>query len=254
MADAIRLILLGSVASIPNATQDNIFMVLDAGDAAWLIDCAGSPLAKLARAGLDWQKLRGLVVTHAHPDHVYGVPILLMNLWLLGRRQPFTIYGHRRSLTVIQEMMALFEWQDWHNLFEVDLIKIKLLPDTVVIDLDQLRITASPVEHSAPNVGLRLVNKRTGGVVVYSSDTERCEAVVRLARGADILIHEATGQYPGHASGADAAQVALEAGARRLVLVHYPPSADLARATLEEAQAVFGPAVGLGRDFDVFEL
>lgn len=254
MPDApMRLVLLGSVASVPDETHDNIYMALDAPQAAWLIDCAGSPLARLRRAGIEWDRLAGLIVTHAHADHIYGVPILLQGLWLAGRREPFTIYGHGPALSVIRRLMALFNWEGWTDSHPVDFVEIALRPAEPVIDTPQLEILATPVEHSAANIGLRLRNKGTGGVVAYSSDTEPGEHVVRLARQADILIHEATGAHPGHSSGADAGRDGREAGAGRLVLVHYPSETETAAAALRQAQAIFGPAVELGQDFNVYE-
>ena len=65
--------------------------------------------------------------------------------------------------------------------------------------------------------------------------------------GADVLVHEATGDGPGHSSAAGAARVAREAGVGRLVLVHLGPQPDGGEALLAEARAVF-PATELGHD------
>jgi ribonuclease Z len=90
--------------------------------------------------------------------------------------------------------------------------------------------------------------RRRGRLVVFTGDTRPCAAVVDAAAGADLLIHEATfaeeekerARETGHSTAREAAQVALAAGARRLVLNHvsarYSVSAEeLAR----EAREVF---------------
>jgi ribonuclease Z len=248
----VRLIPLGT-AAIAEPTHDNVYMLLDSGHLKILIDCGGSPSSRLMQAGLNFTDLDGLIVTHHHPDHIYGVPVLLMNLWLLGRRGAFPIYGPRKTLQIIQKMLDLYEWDTWPDFLQVDFREIPLVPDTPVISDKIVSIVAYPVVHAIPAIGLRMTNQQTGKVLVYTSDTMRDPGVVHLARDADILIHEATGEYYGHSTGADAARDALEANAKRLVLIHYPSVRGDPDAVLAEAKTIFRGPVELAEDFKVYE-
>jgi ribonuclease Z len=97
---------------------------------------------------------------------------------------------------------------------------------------------------------------REGRRLVYTGDTRPHLSVIEASRGADLLVHEATfggdemerAQETGHSTAAEAARVALEAGARRLVLTHISPrySRDAAEL-LAEARSVF-PETVIARD------
>jgi ribonuclease Z len=89
---------------------------------------------------------------------------------------------------------------------------------------------------------------RPGRKVVVTGDCLPCEATVELARGADVLVHDATfgsefadaNKY-GHSTAAQAAFIAQRAGARRLVLTHFSARYRDVAPLLAEARAVFGP-------------
>jgi len=76
--------------------------------------------------------------------------------------------------------------------------------------------------------------------------------VLQLAARADLLIHEAAGKGPGHTSASQAGEIAAEAKAKRLVLIHYPGEEDTSQL-VPEAAAAFGGPVTLAEDFMVFE-
>jgi len=100
---------------------------------------------------------------------------------------------------------------------------------------------------------LRFQNRTNGRSIVYSADTEPCTALLRLATGADLLIHEATGEYEGHSSPAQAAEVARLAGVGQLALIHYPVH-GLDLEAWRAAAAGFAGPVRLARDGDRYVL
>jgi len=82
------------------------------------------------------------------------------------------------------------------------------------------------------------VEAASGAIAAYSADTAQVDTVVDLARGATVLVHEATGHLPGvHASAEEAAETARDAAVERLVLVHIPPGCT--DDDLVDARAVF---------------
>src|SRR3989449_8522573 len=94
-----------------------------------------------------------------------------------------------------------------------------------------------------------------------SSDTEPCDAVVALARGADTLIHEATfpdrdrGRFGVHSTAGEAGAVAARAGVRRLILAHIEADYhDELPAMADEARRRFGGVVEIAQEFVPYPL
>lgn len=104
--------------------------------------------------------------------------------------------------------------------------------------------------------------KRRGLVVAYCTDTVKCEGAVRLARNADLLVHESTFASDrkeeaferGHSTSVDAAEVSVEANAARLLLTHFSPRYDDLQPLLDEARAVRPEGVELAVELQAVEL
>lgn len=255
-----ELIVLGSAASVPDALHDTVSLALRGPDWAILIDCGGSPLHKLSRFGVELEEIQAVILTHRHADHIYGMPILVQGLWLSGREAPLPIYGARQALDQARGLLEPFDLAEREGMFRLEWHPVPLREGRQVLTVDGIQITAAPVVHAdTDTLALRFENrstKRAHGLprtIVYSADTEPCQAMARLALGADLLIHEATGELPGHSSPADAARVAREAGAAELALIHYPVRGVNLEAWRQQAADFYGP-VTLASDGDVYPL
>ncbi len=250
-----KLIILGSASAVPDAEHENTHMVLQGADSLLMIDCTGRPLVDLKKVGIGVEGVTDLILTHFHPDHVGSVPNLLMSAWLVGRKGPLRIYGLHHCLQRIEDLMMAFHWDEWPGFFPVAFHHLPEREGILVLDNKDFHITASPVRHYVPTIGLRIVVKETGFVFAYSSDTVPCPETVRLSQGVDLLIHEATGDEPlGHSSAAQAGAIAQEAGAKKLGLIHYNVwNADPSHL-VPEAHSTFDGPVFLCSDFMTIDL
>ena len=246
MAD---LIILGSSNAISDEEHENTHMVLVGASRVALIDAVGNPVPRLAKAGIPFESLTDVVLTHFHPDHVSGVPLLLMDMWLRGRRKPLDIYGIHHTMARVENMMNLYGWQSWPNFFPVAFHYLPAEEKTPVLDCEDFAIYSSPVHHLIPTIGLRVDFKKSGKAMAYSCDTEPCEEVVRLAEGADVLIHEAAGALKGHSSAAQAAEIARKAEVGALYLIHYPTGKYRQENLVEDARTQFQGEIALAEDF-----
>lgn len=221
-----HFVFLGTSGAIPSLSRDTTALAFVGDDATILVDCGGSPLQKLLAAGVDPLSLTHVVITHTHPDHAYGLPSLIQNLLLLKRTTVLGLYCRAEHAATLDRLLDLFGL--WKRLtFPLEIHGVEPREGEEVLRTASLVITGSPNAHGAmPNLALRVDLPKKKTAVVYSSDTEPCEAVVRLALGAHTLIHEATfperdrGKFGAHSTAADAGRIAAQAGVQRLILTH----------------------------------
>lgn len=243
-----RLIFLGTSNAVASLQRENTHMALVSEARTILVDCASNPILRFQRAGLDVHAITDLVLTHFHPDHVSGAPLLLMDLWLMGHQRPLNVYGFAHTLDRIEALMDAYAWKEWPNFFPVNFHRIPKEEMAEVMNGGDVRILSSPAQHYIPNMALRFELKCSKKVVVYSCDTEPCGPVARLAAGVDVLIHEATGAFFGHSSAMQAAEIANQAGVKELCLIHYPAEKKPEDLMIEARQAFSGP-VKVAEDF-----
>jgi ribonuclease Z len=244
-----KVIILGSSNAIPTKDHENTHMVVVGEDRMVLVDCVSNPILRLEKAGLDFNNLTDLVLTHFHPDHVSGVPLLLMDMWLMGRHKPLNIYGLHHTLDRMEDLMGFYSWAEWPDFFPVAFYRLPAQEMTMVIDCPDFRLYSSPVHHLLPTIGLRFEFNHTQRTMAYSCDTEPCAQVVRLAEGVDTLIHEAAGPTIGHSSAAQAGEIASQAEVGKLYLIHYPTGKFADGDLVEEARLRYQGDVQLAEDF-----
>jgi ribonuclease Z len=216
-----QIIILGSGHAVPDLEHENTHLLIEQGARGVLVDCASNPVIQLKKAGVELDHISDFILTHFHPDHVSGAPLLLMSMWLLGRKKTLRLYGLKTTMQSLRMLMDLYDWGNWPNFFPVEFIEVADREMSPVIETADLKIYASPVRHLIPTMGLRVEFLPEGKTLAYSCDTEPCAQVVRLAAGADILLHEATGASKGHSSALQALDIFSEAGAKKLYLIHY---------------------------------
>lgn len=248
-----QIVILGSAAAVNDAQHDYThFLLQGEEDTPILVDAGSNPLGKIKNLGVDDESLQDVILTHFHPDHVAGIPNMMMMMWLLGRKAPLRIYGLHHCLNRIEDTMEAYGWQEWPNFFPISFQRISQRNDAALLENKDFRIRAFPVRHyDVPTIGMRVENKHNGRVLAYSCDTMYFPGLLEIAADADILIHEAAGDDGfGHSSARQAGEVAQQAGAKALYLIHYQVwNADPA-PLVDEAAAKFDGPVYLCKDYD----
>ena len=243
---------LGSGAAYSDGSRTTTMLALEGPAGVVVVDCGGDVVQRLLAHGLDPLRVTNLIITHEHADHVGGLPLMVERLWLAGRRDPLPVVGIEPAVAQAVRLHDAFDTGDWPGYAGIAPRVVPHAAGALVLRDADWRITATPGTHSVPVIGLR-IEAASGAVVAYSCDTAYDPAIVALARGADLLLHEAAGEAAFHTSPAQAAQVAAEAGAQRLVLVHLPADFDTHSAEVALARARFA-GIEIGYDGAVYEL
>jgi ribonuclease BN (tRNA processing enzyme) len=228
--------ILGSGGFIPTGRRETSSLLLLPGDdeTAVVID-AGTGIRRLVTHPelLEGRSSIEIVLTHFHIDHICGLAYLTE---LVGEHQ-ITVRGPGAALYGTTTFAIL------GRIFTQPLMPVGLLELGVEVR------DISPGEHEVGGLALRAARQdrhtdptlgiRVGDALAWCTDTEADASTIELARGVRVLAHDAWGPpaAPGHATPAEAAQVARDADVGSLVLIHVPPTAD--EAVLEaEASAI----------------
>jgi ribonuclease BN (tRNA processing enzyme) len=255
----------------PKKTRAACSQIVVVGDRGYVIDCGNGVARQMRLAGV-FDTLRHIFITHHHSDHNADLGNLILLEWGSSLTTPVDAWGP----PPLARMMRLF--------FEMNAQDLSVrvrdegrppLPPLVhahelkrggaVMKDERVTVTCAEVPHPLVPLAFAYRFDCPDRSIVISGDTHQAEAVVSLARGADILVHEAlyTPLAPGtpgsalrkhildsHTAVEDAARIAERAGVKTLVLSHLvptdPPPTDA--EWLAAARPHFSGRIIVGRD------
>lgn len=209
------------------------------GSTVLLLDAGNGVAARVLQHVNRIEDLTAVVVSHLHEDHIADVHCLrFMQLaaHMAGRTAAkLQVYAPAEPAVPHQWIEGGEAWQD-----------LRAYDPEQPLVLGALEIRFTRTNHPLPCYAMRIKPVDADGpVLFYSADTGVCPEVTEAARGADLLLVEAslTEAYAdkkkfGHLSAAEAAVVARDAGVKRCLLTHLWPEMNL-QDLLDEARPVF---------------
>jgi ribonuclease BN (tRNA processing enzyme) len=248
-----KLIILGSGTSVPLAERASPSLAIFVEDQFLLMDIGPGTVRQLAVAGLNYEDIDFIGISHFHPDHTADlIHFLFATRYppVLSERKPFTILAPKG----FNEFLVLLKkpYGTWLDL-PAGLMKVEELAvgNKDGREFDKFKLVSAPLNHTPQSIGFR-VEDNSGNTIVYSADTGYCEELVDLAKGAGLLILESS--FPdeegiaGHLTPSEAGDVATRSGAKRLVLTHFYPEC-LATDIEAQCRKTYGGELILAADF-----
>ncbi|MEV3905848.1 MULTISPECIES: cyclic nucleotide-degrading phosphodiesterase [unclassified Mycobacterium] len=252
----VRITVLGCSGSVTGPDSPASGYLLTAPDTPPLvIDFGGGVLGALQRYA-DPNDVQ-VLLSHLHADHCLDLPGLFV--WRRYGPTPApargVMYGPANTWARLGAASSPEggEIDDFSDIFDV-----RPWVDGQAVNIGSLNVLPRLVCHPTESYGMRFTDP-SGASFVYSGDTGVCDALVDLARGADVFLCEASWTHSPdrppklHLSGTEAGQMAAAAGVSELLLTHIPPWTSR-EDVISEAKAEFdGPvhAVVCGETFDV---
>jgi ribonuclease BN (tRNA processing enzyme) len=274
-----RLILLGTGGGPrPRKNIAASAQVIVAGGRLYVVDCGDGVARQLVSAGLSLDTLANVFITHHHSDHNADYGNLLLLSWAVGLRTRVDTWG---PPPIEQITRSFFEM----SAYDIDvrmrdeghppLVPLIHAHDVkaagVVMKNAGVTVTCAIVDHPlvAPALAYRFDTPDRS--IVISGDTAPSDNLIRLARNADVLVHEAflpsavdriAARVPSaaalkhhiiasHTSAEDCGRIAAAAGVKTLVLSHLVPPDDplvTEQVWIDAARTHFTGRIVVGRD------
>lgn len=278
-----KLVLLGTMGGpvlAPNRMMASQAVFVDGR--GYLVDCGYGTVARMTQLGIRPPQIEWVFITHHHSDHNADYANLVHLAWIQGLAAPIRVYGpppmqaiNAAAIALHREDVAIRVKATAREPMEALIKAQEISAPGVVHQDDRVKVTAALVDHPplAYAFGFRFDSRDRS--IVVSGDTRPSQSLVALAKGADVLVHEAMyvpgidkmlAKRPyvpprlkqflieGHTSAEDCGRVAAEAGVKTLVLSHFLPGDDLELTDdiwRTEAAKHFKGEIVVGRDLMV---
>lgn len=249
-----RLILLGTAGGPrPRRTRSGSAQAIVAGGQIYVVDCGDGVARQMILAGLRLRDLRHVLITHHHSDHNADFGTLLQLAWISGLVAPVDCWGPPPTREMVRDYLQYQQYdialrtRDEGRVALAPLLKgHDLASDGLVLADDHVRVTAARVPHPPLEIAFAYRFDTSDRSIVISGDTNESDALVRLAKGADVLVHEvmlaervkemlsalpnhemlARSVIGHHTTAEQVGRVAAKAGVKLLVLSHFVPAED----------------------------
>jgi len=250
-----EIIFLGTSGPYPSRESDNTAFLVAFGSVKCLLDCPGSVVRKMLQVGADPLEVGHLFLTHAHTDHIYGLPSLVHSLML--RRHLIRVYGSDEALETAAGLLDFFRLREDRYRTRVELVEAA--SGATVQPAPGLSVDFLKVPHHGSSLALSFTF--AGKRIVISGDTPPCPELFEWARGADVLVHDCAGPsrffelYPAlrsrHTDALALGEWSARAGVGLLVPCHFLAELDFDREEVErEIRRNFSGDLHMPRDLE----
>jgi ribonuclease Z len=252
---------LGTGGWVATPQRDNTSILLRTGGEIILIDCPGSVVAKIRKLNFDAREVSTIILTHLHPDHIYGLPSLIHSLIL--DKGEIKLLGSEETVALARRLLDIFGLRGKSAGTRV---RFQVLRPGRSLRLGRAgSLRAFRVPHHSSSLACHFYLNEGGKEILFSGDTPVHRPLFQEARGIDYLVHEASAparyfkKYPVlfgiHTSSLDLGRWSQEAGVKCLIPCHFLADVWAAPAEIRaEIRRCFKGRLIVPRDFQRISL
>lgn len=148
--------ILGCGSALPTRKHLPSSQVVNLREKLLLIDCGEGAQLAWRTTGLNWQKISHILLTHAHGDHVFGLPGFLSTMGLLGRTAPIYVHGPSSLQTFVEYMKAHF-FADID--YEIHFQPVDTTAHEIIFEDRSMEVWSLPLQHRLPCCGYLIKEK-----------------------------------------------------------------------------------------------
>lgn len=148
--------ILGCGSALPTRKHLPSAQVVNLRGKLLLIDCGEGAQLAWRHTGLNWQHITHIFLSHAHGDHVFGLPGLLSTMGLLGRTAPLFIHGPSNLQTFVEFTKAHF-CADLD--YEIHYQAVDTLQHQLIFEDRSMEVWSLPLQHRVPCCGYLIKEK-----------------------------------------------------------------------------------------------
>ncbi len=267
---------LGTSAATPSVERGLPSFAIRRNGDIFLLDCGEGTQRQLMRFGLSYMKVKAIFLTHLHLDHWLGALGLVETMRLNNRAEKLTVYGPK-GISAFFAPKPFLEITEADDRLFVDFGDFSVAAFPARHSREALGFVFEEkarrrfYEEKAKALGIRgpmfseisrkgslkvgaktirlrdVTYEQKGKKLAYTGDTLPCAQTAKAAKGADLLIHEATfaedkkeeAKEAQHSTAAQAAAIAKKAGVKMLLLTHISGRYRDTSLMLSEARKAF---------------
>jgi ribonuclease BN (tRNA processing enzyme) len=201
-----HIVMLGTGTPRPDPNRSGPATAIVVDDTPYLIDFGPGVVRRIAAAyergvtalGYGGINVKTLFLTHMHSDHTVGYPDIIFSPWVMGRRDPLSVYGPTGLAAMTEHVLKA--WQvdidgrtngiNRHPATGCKVNAHEIVPGAI-FKREHVTVTAFPAHHEEMVDSFSYRFETPDRTIVISGDTSPTQALVEHSRGCDVLIHEA---------------------------------------------------------------
>ena len=218
-----KLIILGYFGGYPTDNKGTSSYLLESEGFNLLIDAGSASLISLEEK-LDPLDLDAVLISHYHYDHIADIGVLQYTHKLKDRKPEqkgvLPIFGHAENQTMFDQLTM------------AEVSKGIAYKENQVLTIGPFQITFLKTKHPVTCFALRIVEKKTGKILVYTADSGYIDAFNHFAKEADVLLADTnlfngSERHVAHMTAGEVGSIANKATVKKLILTHLPQTGDL---------------------------